>query len=146
MGARRAGDDEEDDPQLRRTRELPLRQTAPGRYEARFPLDAYGSFVLTATHRREGRAVAESAAQLANPYPAEYATLEPDVALLERAAEATGGSTDPEPSALFDPGDETIRAHEDLWPWLIYLALGLFLLDLLLRRVRLFDRDFRRTR
>ena len=144
MGAQRA-EEGNDDPQLRRTRELDLRQTAPGRYEARFPLDAYGSFVLTATHRREGRPVAESAAQLANPYPAEYRTLEPDVELLQRAAEATGGQTDPEPAALFDRGDDTIRAHEDLWPWLLYLALGLFLLDLLLRRVRLFDRDFRRS-
>jgi len=143
MGARRA-DDEEDDPQLRRTTEHELRQTAPGRYETRFPLDAYGSFVLTATHRRDGRPVAESTAQLANPYPAEYQTLEPDVELLQRAAETTGGSEDPEPAELFDPGDETIRAHEDLWSWLLYLALGLFLVDLLLRRVRIFDRGFQR--
>ena len=47
--------------------------------------------------------------------------------------------------ALFDAGDETIRSHEELWPRLLFLALGLFLLDLLLRRVRLFDRDFRRA-
>jgi len=144
MGARRASD-EEDDPQLRRTTEHTLRQTAPGRYETRFPLDAYGSFVLTATHRRDGRPVAESTAQLANPYPAEYKTLEPDVELLQRAAETTGGGEDPEPAELFDPQGETIRAHEDLWSWLLYLALGLFLIDLLLRRVRLFDRGFERS-
>ena len=70
MGARRAREGE-DDPQLRRTREMPLRQSAPGRYEARFPLDAFGSFVLTAEHRRDERLVAESATQLAHPYPAE---------------------------------------------------------------------------
>lgn len=144
MGARRAGD-EESDPQLRRTTEHELRQTAPGRYETRFPLDAYGSFVLTATHRRDGRPVAESTAQLANPYPAEYRTLEPDVELLQRAAETTGGEEDPDAAALFDPGDETIRAHEHLWSWLVFLALGLFLLDLLLRRVRIFDRGFKRA-
>lgn len=143
MGAppAREGDD---DPQRRRTREMPLRQTAPGRYEARFPLDSYGSFVLTATHRREGRVVAESAAQLANPYPTEYRTLEPDEELLRRAATATGGRVDPSVAEIFDPAGETIRAHEELWPWLLYLALVLFVLDLLLRRVRLFDRDFRR--
>ena len=144
MGARRAREGETD-PQLRRTREMPLRQTAPGRYEARFPLDSYGSFVLTALHRRDGRVVAESAAQLANPYPAEYRTLEPDEVLLDRAAALTGGSVDPAPAEVFDAHDETIRAHEELWPWLLYLALGLFLLDLLLRRVRLFDRDFRQA-
>jgi len=143
MAARRARDGEED-PQLRRTRELALRQTAPGRYEARFPLDAYGSFVLTAEHRREGRLVAESATQLANPYPAEYQTLEPDEALLASAAELTGGEAAPSVERIFDAGDETIRAHEELWPKLLMLALGLFLVDLLLRRVRLFDRGFKR--
>ncbi|MFK7999136.1 MAG: VWA domain-containing protein [Polyangiales bacterium] len=144
MGARRARDGE-DDPQLRRTREVPMLQTAPGRYEARLPLDAYGSFVLSADHRLEGRSVAESATQLANPYPSEYRALEPDIALFERVAELTGGEASPAPARLFDAGDETIEAHQELWPWLLYLALALFILDLLLRRVRLFDRDFSET-
>ncbi len=121
----------------------PLRQTAPGRYEARFPLEQYGSFVLTAEHRREGATVAESSAQLINPYPREYMTLEPDVELLTRAASLTGGTLAPTTAALFDPGDEHIRHHEELWPRLLFAALILFLLDLLLRRVRLFDRTFR---
>ena len=122
--------------------DLPLRQTAPGRYEARFPLSRYGSFVLTAQHRRDGRSVAESHAQLANPYPREYMTLEPDTALLDQAAQLTGGFTDPSPAQLFDPGDERIQHHEELWQWLLFCALLLFLLDLALRRVRIFDRKF----
>ena len=121
----------------------PLRQTAPGRYEARIPLESYGSFVLTAEHQSGGRTVAESRAQLVNPYPREYMTLEPDVELLTRAAELTGGMVDPSPSELFDPGDEHIRHHEELWPKVLFLALILFVLDLLMRRVRLFDRKFR---
>lgn len=120
-----------------------LHQTAPGRYEARFPLEAYGSFVLTAEHTRDGATVAESTAQLVNPYPREYMTLEPDVGLLTRAASVTGGSTAPSVAQLFDPGDEHIRHHEELWPKLLFLALFLFVLDLALRRVRLFDRKFR---
>ncbi|MEO0322384.1 MAG: VWA domain-containing protein [Myxococcota bacterium] len=143
MGARRARPGESD-PQLRRRRRLPLAQTAPGRYEARFPLEAFGSFVLTADHRREGRVVAESTAQLANPYPAEYARLEPDAELLARVAEATGGRVDPTPAQAASAGGESLRASEDLWPALLFAALMLFLLDLWLRRVRLFDRDFAR--
>lgn len=118
----------------------PLLQSAPGRYEARFALDRYGSFMLTAEHRRDGRVVAESTAQLVNPYPREYAVLEPDEALLRRAARATGGRLDPEVGAVFDPGGASIEHREELWPRLAWLALVLFLLDLLLRRVRLFDR------
>ncbi|MEQ8461204.1 MAG: VWA domain-containing protein [Sandaracinaceae bacterium] len=124
----------------------PLRQTAPGRYEARFPLEKFGSFVLTAEHRRDERPVAESTAQLTNPYPREYMTLEPDVALLTRAAGLTGGTIEPTVAALFDPDGEHIRHHEELWPRALFLALMLFVLDLLLRRVRLFDRKFRAPR
>src|SRR5690606_34102971 len=73
MGARRGDRDE-----ARVDADHPLRQTAPGRYEARFPLERFGSFVLTAEHQRGGATVAESSAQLVNPYPREYMTLEPD--------------------------------------------------------------------
>src|SRR5690606_12399648 len=34
-------------------REVPMRQTAPGRYEARFHLDRFGAFVLRAEHAKE---------------------------------------------------------------------------------------------
>ena len=106
-------------------------------------MERFGSFVLTAEHRREGRTIAESHAHLENPYPREYMTLEADEALLARAAEVTGGSAEPTPDVLFDPQGEEITHHEELWPKLLYLALVLFVLDLLLRRVRLFDRRFR---
>jgi Ca-activated chloride channel family protein len=134
MGARRANADRPS---------FPLRQTAPGHYEATFPLEEYGSFVLTAEHKRDGQTVAESQAQLVNPYPREYAALEPDTRLLARAAEITGGKGEPSVSEVFDPGDETVVYHEELWPKLLFVALGLFLVDLLLRRVRIFDRKFK---
>ncbi|MFK7990172.1 MAG: VWA domain-containing protein [Sandaracinaceae bacterium] len=122
-----------------------LRQTAPGRYEARFRLEEFGSFMLTAEHRREGRIVAESRAQLVHPYPREYMTLEPDTALLERAVALTGGTMTPTAAALFDPGDEHIEHREEMFMWLLWLALSLFVFDLVLRRIRLFDRGFRKT-
>lgn len=123
--------------------ELPFRQTAPGRYEARLPLSKYGSFVLSAIHRQEGRLVAESIAQLAHPYPQEYAQSSGGDELLERAAVLTEGKADPTIGELNDANGKSIRSHEEAWPKLIYLILGLFLLDLLLRRVRLFDRHFK---
>ena len=81
-----------------------------------------------------------------NVDPREYMTLEPDVSLLERAARVTGGVVDPSVDVLFDPGDERIEHHEELWPRVLFLALILFVLDLLLRRVRLFDRKFKGAR
>jgi Ca-activated chloride channel family protein len=129
------------------SRVLPLRQTAPGRYEAQFALDRYGSFVLKAEHARHGEdgrvvPVAVSYGHVSNPYPPEYASFESDVGLLGRVADATGGSRDPEARAVFDPSGEKVTFHEDLWPRFVGAAIVLLVLDLLVRRVRLFDRKF----
>jgi Ca-activated chloride channel homolog len=127
----------------------PMPQTAPGRYEADFPLDRYGSFLMHASLEKpidDGRGslktavVAESFGHVTNPYPREYLALAPDVATLAQAASATGGWVDPSASEVFDPGGEVIRYNEDLWPRFVAAAIALFLLDLLVRRVRLFDR------
>jgi hypothetical protein len=135
------------DDDTRRTETHALRQTAPGRYEARFPLDRYGAFTLEAVHTRDGRPVAESRAQLANPYPREYANVSPSDALLRALAALTGGDREPRPERLFDARGETIRHQEGAWPPLLYAALALFVLDLLARRVRFFDaRSSRRPR
>ena len=129
-----------------------MRQAAPGRYQADFELDGYGSFLLRADHYHldgEGHRVLAgvSFGQVSQPYPGEYARLEPDRALLRRAALATGGSFEPELPALFEPGQQVVRYQKPLWQRFILLAMGCFLLDLLMRRVRLFDRSFqRRTR
>jgi hypothetical protein len=131
------------------THKVPMPQTAPGRYEADFPLDRYGSFLLHASLESkvdDGRGnaktatVAESFGHVTNPYPREYLALSPDIATLAKAAEATGGGMDPAAAALFDPAGESIRYHQDLWPRFVGAAIALFLLDLLVRRVRIFDR------
>lgn len=123
----------------------PLVQSAPGRYEARFKLDGYGTFALHAKHTRVGRdgvesAVAESFGHVSQPYPAEYSEVRPDSERLARAALIGGGLVNPTAAQLFLPGSEQIAFHEEIWQSFVFLALACFLLDLLLRRVRLFDR------
>lgn len=131
-----------------RTKALEMKQTAPGRYEAQLPLDKYGSFLLRAEHMHEDkdgqlRQVAVSYGHVSNPYPREYASFEPDVPTMEKAAVATGGALDPASvAAVFDPAGEKVTFHEELWPRFIYAAIAVFLLDLLVRRVRIFDRKF----
>jgi hypothetical protein len=128
-------------------REVPLRQTAPGRYEADFALPSYGSFGLEARHLKEGengelRPVGVSFGHVSNPYPREYATFEPDRERLERVAEAAGGAVDPDPGVPVDSAGEKIVYQEPLWSRFVIAAIVLFLLDLLVRRIRLFDRKF----
>lgn len=130
------------------TRVVDMRQTAPGRYEVALPLDKYGSFLLRAEHQREAedgamKPVAVSYGHVSNPYPREYAGFEPDLPTLEKAAAATDGAVDPPTvAAIFDPAGEKVTFHEELWHRFIYAAIVVFLADLFVRRVRLFDRKF----
>ncbi len=126
-------------------RRIPMRQIAPGRYAAEFDLNGYGSFLINAEHaRREEdgnlRPVGVSFAHVSNPYPREYASFEPDIERLSRAARAGGGELDPKPESLFDPKGEQIVHHAELYSRFVLASLALFLLDVLVRRVRLFER------
>ncbi len=126
-------------------RELAMRQVAPGRYQAEFDLSGYGSYLLRAQHARRDRdgtkkAFATSVAHVSNPYPLEYASFEADIDKLRRAALVGGGVLDPAPKVPFDPGDEKISYQRDLWDRFVLAAIVAFLLDLLVRRVRIFDR------
>ncbi len=128
-------------------RDVAMRRTAPGRYEADLRLDEYGSFLLRAEHARVApdgslQPFASSFGHVSNPYPREYGRFEPDVELQARAAAAAGGSVDPEPARVFDPQGEKIIYYRPLWSRFVLAAILVFLLDLLIRRVRLFDRKF----
>jgi uncharacterized membrane protein len=122
----------------KRKRTFPLRQVAPGRYDAEFDVDGFGAYVIEATHRMGGKVVASSHGGFANPFPLEFMSFGVNAPLLERAAAAGGGRYAPAPTEPFlAGGEELIAKRDELWPLLLYIALGLFLLDLFLRRVRL---------
>jgi Ca-activated chloride channel homolog len=128
-------------------REVPMRRSAPGRYEAELRLDEYGSFLLRAEHARiapDGslQPFATSFGHVSNPYPREYGRFEPDIELQSRAATAAGGSLDPDAARVFDAQGEKIIYYRPLWARFVLAAIVVFLLDLLVRRVRLFDRKF----
>jgi hypothetical protein len=114
------------------------KQGAAGRYEADFRLQRYGSFLLRASHRLQGKVLAESVSSISVPYPKEYVDLVQDRAHLERLARIGRGNVDPTPAQVFDPGSEQVRYHKDLWSRVLWILLGLFLVDVLLRRVRIF--------
>jgi len=119
-------------------RSLPMDQTAAGRYEADLPIDRYGTFVLKAVHRREGRTVAESLGAVSLPYPAEYLRSTPDPEPLRQIGVVTGGAASPEPADVIKTAGENIRYHRDLWPMVLLAVACAFMLDLYLRRLRLF--------
>ena len=119
------------------TSEHALHQTAAGRYEAAFPLPNHGAYQIKARPNAAAKKTATLRAGLSHPYPAEYLSVGPDTALLQRLAAATGGRADPPPTAVFDSDGRTIRFTTELRSPLFLLALLLFVLDVLLRRIRL---------
>lgn len=110
---------------------------APGRLEARFPLDAYGSFLVEAAHSREGHAFATSSATLQHSFPGEFSRVEPDATRLDAIASAGGGTrlTLDAPRRAFRPDGRKVRADQALFGWILGAALALLVLDVAVRRL-----------
>ncbi len=116
---------------------LSMEQDAAGRYTASFPLPFHGPLLLRASHRTDGKVVAQSEAAISAPYPEEYAHLIQDRDRLARAAGFSGGEVDPAAGEVFSAHNERVLHHKELWSTVILLLLGLLVLDVGLRRVRL---------
>jgi Ca-activated chloride channel homolog len=125
----------------RTTREQALQQSAPGRYEGQFTPAVRGIHFVTLY--TEGNAnepsVAVATVPYIAPYPKEYRELKPNLSLLSRLAEETGGEMlDPEKftdglKRLYTPtAGKATQGKETWWP-LAGASLFLFLADLVLR-------------
>ena len=112
----------------------PMRQVAPGRYEATVTADARQPIAFTV---RDGDV---SATRSVLPDPAaEYRFRTPDETALRTVASATGGAWAPDSSSLANARGDRRTRRRPVAAALILLALTLWLLDLLLRRVRVFE-------
>lgn len=116
--------------------EVPLAMVAPGRYEARAPLPGFGAYAVTVEHRRDGAAVARSTGRIDHPYPREHGLFEPRPDVLDLLAERTGGGRYGSPADLRARDGEHVDAQAPLRAPLFFAVLGLFCVELLLRRVR----------
>ena len=87
--------------------------------------------------RRRSRAP-RSAIVVPDP-AAEYRFRPPDDALLKSIASATGGAWRPDAAALAAAAGDSRTERRPIWPTLVTIALCLWFVDLLLRRVRIFE-------
>ena len=121
---------------------LPLRQAGPGRVSGRFPLEAFGAHLVSvAVPGPDGRA-ANVLGAVTVPYPREHLAQRDDEARLRAVAEKTGGRVlaigDPRLAELFLRELVTVPiAPKRAWDLLVLIALGLFLLDVAVRRLGL---------
>nr|HEX4317299.1 VWA domain-containing protein [Kofleriaceae bacterium] len=120
------------------TQTVPMDQTAAGRYTADFKIQKYGSYLLKAVHKRNGKTVAESMGSVALSYPLEYLRTTTDYEPMKHAAQVSGGHDQATVPQVWDAGTESVNYTQDLWPYVLLGVIGLFLLDLYAKRVRLF--------
>ncbi len=110
-------------------------QVGPGSYEATFPLTERGSYLFRAIDQRNGG----PSRILEYSYPEEYHFYPPNTDILHEISQETGGIFQPDSKAIFDANGETTALPTPLWPYVAILALALYISDVYLRRLRLFE-------
>ncbi|HEX5069572.1 MAG TPA: VWA domain-containing protein [Vicinamibacterales bacterium] len=110
------------------------RQVLPGRYEASVIADASKTLTVAVDGAGSTRAT-----RLVIPdTAAEYRFRPPDRDVLQSIATATGGAVGATADAI-RKASASQPARRALWPGLVLAALGLWLVDILLRRVRILE-------
>jgi len=126
-----------------------LRQVGPGRFEALVPTSDAGTYVMSlryyAPPTEEGGPATEGTVQAAitRPFAEEFRSLQDNTAVLMQVAEMTGGrvlSLDA-PAAATDlwrrEGLTMPVATTPIWLYVAIAGLGLFVMDVAVRRVRI---------
>ena len=125
------------------TETIPLRQTAPGRYETQFDVGERGSYLMELQQTSPaGEVGLRQNRALVVGYPDELRLRPTDEALLRKIANVSGGTYDPSVDEMLKPSDRTVQRRLPLWPYLLMIALGCFVLDVLLRRIDLSTQRF----
>lgn len=120
-----------------------LEQTGPGHYEARFATREVGGYLLNLMELQQGRPVGSQVVGGSVNFSPEFAAAEPNLNLLQRIAESGGGRMlDPRQftESPFTYGRQKTFQPQDLWEWLLKLAVVLFVADVGVRRIQI-DRD-----
>jgi uncharacterized membrane protein len=112
-----------------------VNQVGPGSYEASAPMPQKGPYLFRAVDETSGG----PSRILPYSYPDEYHFYPPNTDVLRAISRETGGGFQPEASAIFNPNGEMTAVPTPLWRIFASFALVLYLLDVLLRRVRLFE-------
>lgn len=126
-----------------------LEQTGPGHYEARFPTREVGLYVVNLLEMREGKPVGRQTVGASVNFSPEFAAAAPNLNLLRRLAESTGGkvldATQPERDNPFTHDRIRTRQPQDLWETLLKLGIILFVLDVGVRRIQLDREEWQRA-
>jgi len=126
-----------------------LAQTGPGRYEGVFDADQTGPYLVNVHKGGDiapgGPAPPSQTMSLVVPYSAEYRTLGPNLPLLTRLSEGTGGKIQTDPVQVYHDAPSWVTGVRDIGPLLLLLSAILFLIDIAIRRLIIRPSDVRET-
>lgn len=112
----------------------PLTQVRPGGYSGRFALSEFGEYSFTVGGKDAGAAGTEGVGRIFLSPPTEFISQATNTALLKKIANVTTGRYDPTVEQVFQMPPQKFPVDKPLWPYLLYGALGLFIVSVLVRR------------
>jgi Ca-activated chloride channel homolog len=116
---------------------LDLHAIAPGRLTSSFAAARQGIYRLDSVHEQAGNVVHRQTASLAFDYPDELRGGQPNIGLLRRLAEVTGGRFDPLPEEIGAWPAPSGQRSLPLWPLCVKCALAVLVIDVAVRRLRM---------
>ncbi|MFB3819050.1 MAG: VWA domain-containing protein [Candidatus Methylomirabilales bacterium] len=114
---------------------LRLEQVGPGRYRGAFDATEQGAYLVGVAERKDQKLVGSEVASLVIPYSPEHRALEANEPLLRDVVALSGGAAPVEPAHNFTEERTAAVVWVDAWPYLLALALLLFLPDVAMRRL-----------
>ncbi|MDP3983414.1 MAG: VWA domain-containing protein, partial [Acidimicrobiia bacterium] len=114
---------------------VPMDRVSGNQFSTAIPVGPTGAYWVAVTVENPDGSQITSGSGAVSSYEEEFAFREPDPGLGPDLSSITGGQLDPEPGAVFDLAPVVGRADVHIWPWLTAVALGLFLVDVALRRL-----------
>ncbi|MFH1738728.1 MAG: glutamine amidotransferase [bacterium] len=121
------------DPQLEKI-DFEIRQTAPGRYEGRFPVERAGTYMVS-VQAKSGDYEATIRTGVSVPFSTEQRAVKSNESLLHRIAQVGDGQQLDMESSVFSHDLSSYTQRVALWPYLLSVALILFCLDICARRL-----------
>jgi len=114
--------------------EVPLSQVRAGGYEGTFTVGSFGTHSLRVEPQGGALARAQGIGQVHLTPPREFVATQPDRALLSKVATIGRGKFNPQPQDIFVEPEMEYPQRQALWNYLLYVALGMMLVAIIIRR------------
>lgn len=116
--------------------EIPLYPTVPGQYSGDFDIKSQGAYLIKVLQKQNGETIGAASTGVSIQYSPEY-KLDQKSDNVERLAKETGATYIEKPEEVYKGEMENIFGIIDITPFLLILAIIIFLIDIALRRLNL---------